>query len=96
MSPKWIFLKNQYKINHKLRCNYKYLIYLLSCKVCGLHYVGSLSSDGDNGFLEDNSITLIDKINGSGSIKREEYWGRVLKAVTLYALKTITLLNTCL
>ena len=33
--------KEQYKINHQLSCNDKYLIYLLSCKVCGFPYVGS-------------------------------------------------------
>ena len=33
--------KEQYKINHQLNCNGKCLIYLLSCKVCGLQYVGS-------------------------------------------------------
>ena len=33
--------KKQYKINHQLNCNDKCLIYLLSCKVCGLQYIGS-------------------------------------------------------
>ena len=33
--------KEQYKINHQLNCNDKCLIYLLSCKACGLQYVGS-------------------------------------------------------
>ena len=33
--------KEQNKINHQLNCNDKCLIYLLSCKVCGLQYVGS-------------------------------------------------------
>ena len=33
--------KEQYKINHQLNCNDKCLIYLLSCKVCGLQYVSS-------------------------------------------------------
>ena len=33
--------KEQYKINHQLNCNDKCLIYLLSCKVCVLQYVGS-------------------------------------------------------
>ena len=33
--------KEQYKINHQLNCNDKCLIYLLSCKVYGLQYVGS-------------------------------------------------------
>ena len=32
--------KQKYKINHYLNCNDKCLIYLLSCKVCGLQYVG--------------------------------------------------------
>ena len=31
--------KQKYKINHHLNCNDKCLIYLLSCKVCGLQYV---------------------------------------------------------
>ena len=33
--------KQKYKINHRLNCNDKCLIYLFSCKVCGLQYVGS-------------------------------------------------------
>ena len=33
--------RQKYKINHHLKCNDKCLIYLLSCKVCGLQYVGS-------------------------------------------------------
>ena len=32
--------KRQYKINHHLNSNDKFLIYLLSCKTCGLQYVG--------------------------------------------------------
>ena len=33
--------KKQYKINYNLNCNDKCLFYLLSCKICGLQYVGS-------------------------------------------------------
>ena len=33
--------KQKYQINHHLNCNDKCLIHLLSCKVCGLQYVGS-------------------------------------------------------
>ena len=33
--------KKKYKINHNLNCNDKCLVYLLSCKICGLQYVGS-------------------------------------------------------
>ena len=86
--------KKQYKINHNLNCNDKCLIYPLSCKICGLQYVGSttdpfryrwnnykdnnrkaerevehieadlfehFSSREHSGFLEDCTITLIDK-----------------------------------
>ena len=43
---------------------------------------------GYNGFLEDCTITLIDKIDGADPIKREEYWRRVLKTVSPYGLNT--------
>ena len=33
--------KRTYKINHSFNCDSKCLIYLLSCKVCGIQYVGS-------------------------------------------------------
>ena len=33
-------IKKQYKINYNFNCNDKSLIYLLSCKICGLQYVG--------------------------------------------------------
>ena len=32
--------KEEYKINHSFNCNEKYLIYLLTCKVCLKQYVG--------------------------------------------------------
>ena len=33
--------KEVYKINHHFHCDSKYVIYPISCKVCGLQYVGS-------------------------------------------------------
>ena len=33
--------KESYKINHKFDCDSKCIIYLFSCKACGLKYVGS-------------------------------------------------------
>ena len=33
--------KESYKINHKFDCDSKCIIYLFSCKTCGLQYVGS-------------------------------------------------------
>ena len=45
------------------------------------------SSNDHNGFIEDCSITLIDKTDGSDPTKREKYWGKILKTVTPYRLK---------
>ena len=47
------------------------------------------SSNDHSGFLEDCSITLIDKTIGSDPTRRAEYWRRVLKTVTSYGLNTI-------
>ena len=50
---------------------------------------GHFSSNDYNGFLEDCSITLIDKTDRSDPTRTEEYWRRVLKSVTPYGLNTI-------
>ena len=114
--------KKQYKINHHLDCNDKCLIYLLSCKICRLQYVGSTTdrfrlrwnnykdndrkaqqgeehmqpelfqhfhSEEQNRFLQDFSITLIDKTDGSDPTGREEYWCVVPKTVAPYGLNRI-------
>ena len=47
------------------------------------------SSSDHNGFLEDCSITLIDKTDGSDPTRRDEYWRRTLKTVTPYGLNAI-------
>ena len=39
-----------------------------------------------NAFLQDCSITLIDKRDGSDPIRREQYWRVVLKTVGPYGL----------
>ena len=87
-----------YCINHKLTCDDKCLIYLLTCKICNLQYIGQtrdkfryrwnnykanykkskegqnhfqreifehFKSEGHNDFLEDCSITHIDKTDSS-------------------------------
>ena len=46
------------------------------------------SSNDHIGFLEDCSIILNDKTDGSDPTRREEYWRRVLKTVTPYGLNT--------
>ena len=47
------------------------------------------SNDHQNGFLEDCSITLIGKTNGSDPTRRQKYWRRLLKTITPYGLNTI-------
>ena len=96
--------------------------YILSCKVCGLQYVGSANekfcfgwdnykendrkalrgkehmqpepfehyvADNHNCFLNDCSVTLIDKIDGSDPTRREEYWRKALTTVAPYGLNTL-------
>ena len=46
-------------------------------------------SNDHSGFLEECSIPLIDKTDGSDPTRREEYWRRVLKTVTPYEVNTI-------
>ena len=47
------------------------------------------SSNDHNGFLEDCSIAVIDKTDGSDPTRGEVYWRRVLKTVTPYGLNTV-------
>ena len=47
------------------------------------------ASNGHNGFLEDCTITLIDKTDGADPTRREEYWRRVLKTVSAYGFNTV-------
>ena len=111
--------KGEYKINHRLNCNDKYLP---SCKTCGLQYLGSATdrfrlrwnnykdndrkaqrgekhmqpeilehfhSEERHGFSQDCSIIVIEKTDGSGPTRREEYWHAVLKTVYSYGLNKI-------
>ena len=34
-----------YTVNHRLDCNSRYVVYLISCKVCGVQYVGSTTTE---------------------------------------------------
>ena len=35
-----IVTQNNYKINHQFNCNGKFLVYLLTCNICFIQYVG--------------------------------------------------------
>ena len=109
----------KHKINHRLDCNDKCLVYLLTCNKCKKQYTGQTTdnfrgrwnnykykkksftrrekcikehlykyfeSEGHTEFLDDVSITLIDKIDGSNPTKRENYWMQTLKAYAPYGL----------
>ena len=54
---------------------------------CMQEYLYShFESEGHNGFLEDVSITLIDKTDGSNPTKREFFWMHTLKTLAPYGL----------
>ena len=108
-----------FKINHKLNCNDKCLVYLLTCNVCLKQYVVQtvdelryrskdyknngckyqedgkcmqqylfehFSEEGHHSFLEDVSITLIDKTDPSNHLQRENHWRSTLKTITPWGL----------
>ena len=43
---------------------------------------------GHNGFLNDVSITFIDKTDPSDPLRREDYWRKTLKTMVPYGLNT--------
>ena len=47
------------------------------------------ADDYHNCFLNDCSITLVDKRDDSDSTRREEKWRKVLKTVVPYGLNTL-------
>ena len=46
-------------------------------------------SNDHNAILEDCSITLIDRTDGSDPNRKEKFWRRILKTITPYGLNTI-------
>ena len=54
------------------------------------HLFEYFASHGHNGFLENCTVTLIDKCDGADPNRREEYWRRVvLKTMSPYRLNTV-------
>ena len=102
-----------YKINHRLDCNDKCLVYLFTCNKCKKQYTGQTTdnfrgrwnkslkvevlkgenkyfeSEGHTEILDDVSITLNDKTDGSNPTKRENYWMRTLKTYASYGLNVV-------
>ena len=50
------------------------------------HLYRHFSSSGHMGFLNDVSVNLIDKTDGSDTKKREDYWIKTLKTMAPYGL----------
>ena len=50
------------------------------------HLYRHFSSPGHRGFLNDVSVTLIDKTDGSDPKKWEDYWMKTLKTMAPYGL----------
>ena len=111
-----------YKINHRLECNDKCFLYLLTCSKCKKQYTGQTTgnfrgrwsnsksksksfkrgekcnqehlykhfeNEGHTEFLDDVSITLIDKTDGSNPTKRENCWMRTIETYTPYGLNVV-------
>ena len=50
------------------------------------HLYRHFSGEGHRGFLNDLSVTFIDKADGSDPKKREDYWMKTLKTMAPYGL----------
>ena len=50
------------------------------------HLFSHFSMSVHNGFLNDVSITFIDKTDPSDLLRREDYWRKTLKTMVLYEL----------
>ena len=50
------------------------------------HLYRHFSIPGNRGFLDDVSVTLIDKTDGSDPKKQEDYWMKTLKTMAPYGL----------
>ena len=108
-----------YIINNRFNCNRRCLVYLLTCNMCKIQYVGQtidqfrlrwnnyksdsrkhgqgatslqqhlfnhFCTSGHCGFLEDVSLTYIDKTDPSDQRKREDHWRSRLKTMASFGL----------
>ena len=63
--------KKVYKINHHFHCDSKCIVYLLSCKVCGLQYVGS---NVDRFRLRWNNYKCSQRVALEGGAPKQNYF----------------------
>ena len=63
--------KEVYKINHHFHCDSKCVICLISCKVCGLQYVGSTV---DRFRLRWNNYKCSQRIASEGGTPKQNYF----------------------
>ena len=50
------------------------------------HLFNHFCASGDCGFIENLSLTFIDKTDPSDLLKREDYWRSTLKTMALFGL----------
>ena len=50
------------------------------------HLFNHFCNSGPAGFIEDISVTIIDKTDQSDPLKREDYWRRTLKTTAPFGL----------
>ena len=77
------------KINHQFNCTeYKdnNIKYYRSEACMQEHLFRHFSRKSHNGFLNDASITFIDKTNPANPLKREDFWRKTLKTMVPYGL----------
>ena len=68
--------KKIYKINHHFHCDSKCIVYLLSCKVCGLQYVGSTV---DRFCLRWNNYKCSQRAALAGGTPKQNYFWHKIK-----------------
>ena len=77
--------KEVYKINHHFHCDSKCVIYLISCQVCGLQYVGSTV---DRFHLRWNNYKCSQNIASEGGSPKF-FWIQKLKMLALLGLNVV-------
>ena len=58
----------------------------LVCRNTYEHLYKHFHTEGHKGFLNEASVTFIDKTDGKDPKKRERYWMQTLKTMELYGL----------
>ena len=72
--------------NISIKISVRNVLVMLNQQCMQEYLYSHFESEGHNGFLEDVSITIIDKTDGSNPTKRETFWMHTLKTLAPYGL----------